>query len=108
MEQTESIGALLKVMYSDEPAYSEWIDKIAQDMIANKKVIRQYERIHDNLQSQVEECEEDFLGFRQHCRAREDARIYYDHYRLKMETLNEKAAKLADKAVTSTTYTFSS
>ena len=77
-------------------------------MVANKRLIRQCQKIKDNLQGQVEECETDYQAFQLDCKLREDARIYYDHYRLKMQGLNEKAAKKADKPVTSTTYAFSS
>ena len=77
-------------------------------MIANKKLIRQCQKIKDNLQGQVEECEADLEAYQLDCKLREDARIYYDHYRLKMQGLNEKAAKKADKPVTSGTYAFSS
>ena len=108
MTQTEELGQLLKIMYSDQAAYTEWITKMANDMTANKKVLRHYEKIKANLGGQVGECEEDFQTYLATCKIREDARIYYDHYRLKLKSLNDKAAKLADKPVTSTTYAFSS
>ena len=71
-------------MYSDQPAYSTWIGNMAEDMVANKRVIRQYQKIKNNLHLQVEECEIDYETYQTDCKLREDARIYYDHYRLKM------------------------
>ena len=49
MTQTEELGQLLKIMYSDQAAYTEWITKMANDMTANKKVMRHYEKIKANL-----------------------------------------------------------
>ena len=48
-------------------------------MVANKRVIRQCQKIKDNLQGQAEECENDYTAYQLDCKLREDARIYYDY-----------------------------
>ena len=103
MEQTEEMGTCFKALYSDEELYKEYIGQMAKNMAANRQVTERHEKIHVNLTSQIDEVEIEFKEYLIHCKTRENARIYFDHYRLKLQALNTQAQKRAERTVTSNT-----
>ena len=94
-------------MYADNDTYTTYASQLSEDMKADRRMIKRNGKIRVNLQAQVAEADGVFLAYQQCCKVREERRVYYDHYRLKLEKLNEKAAQRANKPVTSSTYTFS-
>ena len=77
-------------------------------MVADKRMIKRNNKIRANLQGLIDDAETQFAVYERQCKVREEKRIYYDHYRTKLDKLNSKAAERANKPVTSTTYAFSS
>ena len=75
---------------------------------ANKKIVSRNKKIRANLEQMVADAEQVFSLYQKKCAEREEKRIYFDHYRLKLKKLQEKAAEKSNKPVTSTTYAFSS
>ena len=65
-------------------------------MQADKKLISKRDKQLAQLQSNVDLVEDDYAQYLQHCKQREDARLVYDHYRVKVEGLLQKAAKSAE------------
>ena len=57
---------------------------MAKNMSANRQITERHEKIHVNLTSQIDEVETEFKHYLIHCKTRENSRIYFDHYRLKL------------------------
>ena len=85
------MGNCFKALYSDEEPYRDYIGQMARNMAANRQITDRHEKIHVNLTSQIDQVETEFKHYLVHCKTRENARIYFDHYRLKLQDLNSKA-----------------
>ena len=54
----------------------------------------------------MDELETTYAGYQQLCKGREEKRVYYDHYRIKVDKLNKKQADIAERGVTSNSTAF--
>ena len=98
----------MKQIYGENEKYQAYAQKLAENFAANKKIVSRNKKIRANLEQMVADAEQVFSLYQKKCAEREEKRIYFDHYRLKLKKLQEKAAEKSNKPVTSTTYAFSS
>ena len=72
-------------MYGDLELYGPFVAQMAAKMKANAGLVERNRKIRSNLASKVETVEEIFTLYLAQCKEREESRIYYDHYRAKLE-----------------------
>lgn len=98
----------MKQIYGENDKYLAYAQKLAEKMAVNRRIVSRNKKIRTNLEQMVADAEQVFSLYQKKCAEREEKRIYFDHYRLKLKKLQEKAAERSNKPVTSTTYAFSS
>ena len=109
MLQTESLGLTFKVGYEEGSAYSELMNNMAQTLQANQTIINKYRKTRQILGDQVNQVEGEYAMYTESCKERENNRVFYDHYRIKLQNLRDKEAERASKEyASSSAYMFTS
>ena len=67
-------------------------EKVRDDMVANQKIIEKNRKILSNLSSQIADVDMDYKMFVDLSKKRDKDYKKYEHYRVKLNKLKEKAA----------------
>ena len=100
MDETQQIGEILQAIY-DEKEFNELFTEIKEKMSKNEKLSEKNKKILEAIRAQVEDitlCHKQMMDY---AKKREDFRIYYDHYRGKVEDLKKAEMKKQNEPVTS-------
>ena len=93
MDETQQIGEILQAIYSDEKEFNELFTEIKEKMAKNEKLSEKNKKILVAIRAQVDDiitCHKQMIDY---AKKREDFRIYYDHYRGKVEDLKKTEMK---------------
>ena len=67
-------------------------ERVRDDMVANQKIIEKNRKILSNLSSQIADVDMDYKMFVDLSKKRDKDYKKYEHYRVKLNKLKEKAA----------------
>lgn len=67
-------------------------ERVRDDMVANQKIIEKNRKILSNLSSQIADVDMDYKMFVDLSKNRDKDYKKYEHYRVKLNKLKEKAA----------------
>lgn len=93
MDETAQIGEVLEAIYSDEEEFKALFSKLSAKMVKNEKLAEKNRKILTAIRDQVgdlKQCQKQMIDY---AKKREEYRIYYDHYRTKVEGLKKKEMK---------------
>ena len=101
MDETAQIGEVLEAIYSDEEEFKALFSKLSAKMVKNEKLAEKNRKILTAIRDQVgdlKQCQKQMIDY---AKKREEYRIYYDHYRTKVEGLKKKEMKKQNEPVAS-------
>ena len=93
---TETLGNTLFICYSDS-LYENLMLKIRENLKTNQDLAQRNIAIGANLQRVVNVIVDTHKQLKLFAAQREECRIYYDHYRLKIQDLEAQARKQPDQ-----------
>lgn len=89
LEQNELLGTTLKAIYAGTP-YAHLMYDVDNVLKASNKIRNKNEAILTNLKRVVELVTKSIADLKNIVKEREDARVFFDHYRVKIQNLGKK------------------
>lgn len=86
------MGQTLRICYSDSP-YEHLMYQVEENLTMNSELRTRNEAIVQNLQRSVTALQNQQKQLSTFAKQREDMRIFFDHYRIKLDGLEAAAKK---------------